>query len=314
MAMLDLPPKPRFALVGAGAIGCYYGGRLTQHGHEVHFLMRSDYDHVRRHGLSVKSPVGDFELRPGEMHIHRAAGDMPKADVVLVTLKTTANGHFAALITPLLHERTAILTLQNGLGNEQQLADLFGAERIIGGLAFVCINRVSPGEIRHTDYGLIKIGELGRGISPRLRQLSGIFNDSLVQCQMLEDLALGRWEKLIWNVPFNGLGAAMGWTTDRIVAHPEGIALVRSIMQEVLATAHAAGVKLDPALVEQNIARTLSMGAYRSSMQIDREMGRELELDAIIGRPLAVAEKHGIAAPSMRMLYQLLRIAAENRL
>ena len=311
--MFELPEKPCFAIVGAGAIGCYYGGRLAQHGHDVHFLMRSDYEHVRQHGLSVKSHAGDFDLSAEQLHLYKRSADMPKADVVIVTLKTTANQHFAELIAPLLHERTIIVTLQNGLGNERQLADLFGEGRVIGGLAFVCVNRAAPGDIRHTDYGLIKIGELGRTISPRLSRLCEIFSASQVPCQMLDDLARGRWEKLIWNVPFNGLGAAMGWTTDRIVGHPEGIALVRSIMQEVLATAHAAGLKLDPALVEQNIARTLSMGAYRSSMQIDREMGRELELDAILGRPLAVAEKHGIPAPRMRMLYQLLSMAAMNR-
>ena len=306
--MFELPEKPCFAIVGAGAIGCYYGGRLAQHGHDVHFLMRSDYEHVRQHGLSVKSHAGDFDLSAEQLHLYKRSADMPKADVVIVTLKTTANQHFAELIAPLLHERTIIVTLQNGLGNERQLADLFGEGRVIGGLAFVCVNRAAPGDIRHTDYGLIKIGELGRTISPRLSRLCEIFSASQVPCQMLDDLARGRWEKLIWNVPFNGLGAAMGWTTDRIVASPEGIALVREIMEEVVATGRAAGVQMDDAHIEQNITRTLSMGSYRSSMQIDAEMGREIELEAIIGKPLAVAEEHALATPKMRMLYQLLCI------
>lgn len=306
--MLKLPQKPCFAIVGAGAIGCYYGGRLAQHGHDVHFLMRSDYEHVRRHGLSVKSHAGDFNLVPGQLHLYQRSADMPKADVVIVTLKTTANQHFSELIAPLLHEQSIIITLQNGLGNERQLAELFGEGRVIGGLAFVCVNRAAPGEIRHTEYGLIKIGELGRSISPRLSRLCEIFSSSQVPCQMLENLAQGRWEKLIWNVPFNGLGAAMGLATDRIVGCPEGIALVREIMAEVVATGRAAGVQMNDAHIEQNIARTLSMGPYRSSMQIDAEMGREIELDAIIGKPLAVAEKHAIATPKMRMLYQLLCI------
>lgn len=308
--MFELPQKPCFAIVGAGAIGCYYGGRLAQHGHDVHFLMRSDYEHVRKHGLSIKSHAGDFELTPERLHVYRNSSEMPKADVVIVTLKTTANGRFGELIAPLLHEATVVVTLQNGLGNEQQLAGLFGAERVIGGLAFVCVNRVGPGHIRHTDYGLIKIGEFGRGISPRLGRLCDILNSCKVPCQMLEDLAQGRWEKLIWNVPFNGLGAAMGWTTDRIVGCPEGIALAREIMQEVVATGRAAGVEMADALIEQNIARTLTMGPYRSSMQIDAEMGREIELDAIIGQPLAVAKEFAVATPRMRMLHQLLCVRA----
>lgn len=312
--MVEFPNKPRIAIVGSGAIGCYYGGRLAEHGHDVHFLMRSDYDEVRRNGLSIKSPAGDFELPADKLHVYRSSVDMPRCDVVLVTLKTTANRHFHELIAPLLHERTAILTLQNGLGNEQQLAGLFGAGRVIGGLAFVCINRVAPGKIVHSDYGLIKIGEFEGPVSPRLRAIAAVFNESKVACELLESLAMGRWEKLIWNVPFNALGAALGLSTDRIVGKPEGIALVREIMQEVVATAHAEGVMLDERLIEQNIVKTQTMGPYRSSMQIDQEVGRPIELDAIVGQPLAVAEKHGVPAPAMRMLYRLLSlIAVQNR-
>lgn len=304
--MDSLPDRPRFAVVGAGAVGCYYGGRLAQHGHDVHWLLRSDYDHVRQHGMEIQSKDGDFILSPTALNLYHQPQEMLKADVVLVTLKTTANGRFQELIAPLLHDQTAILTLQNGLGNEQQLADLFGLSRILGGLAFVCINRTAPGHIRHTDYGMIKIGEFGRPISQRLRQLAATFNASKVECHMLDDLNMGRWEKLIWNVPFNGLGAALGFTTDKIVNHPAGLELVRQLMDEVIRTAHAAGINLDPALLELNIRRTLTMGAYRSSMQIDREAGRAIELDAIIGNPLRTAQKLGVSTPRLQMLYALL--------
>lgn len=304
--MFTLPDSPRFALIGAGAIGCYYGGRLAQHGQEVHFLLRSDFEHVRRHGLHIESCAGDFDLPASALHVHREPGEMPKVDVVLVTLKTTANRHFETLIRPLLHEHTCILTLQNGLGNEQELARLFGGQRILGGLAFTCINRIAPGHIRHSDYGLIKIGELDRPPTPRLRQLSDRFNHSLVPCKILDDLRLGRWEKLIWNVPFNGYGAALGLSTERMVNNPAGLALVRSIMEEVVATAHAAGVMVDHALIEQNIQKTLTMGPYKSSMQIDREMGRPIELEMIIAEPIRVARQHGVGVPKMEMLYQLL--------
>lgn len=304
--MEAFPNRPRVAIVGAGAVGCYYGGRLVQHGQDVHWLLRSDYDHIRQYGMQIQSRDGDFALPPAGLNVYRSPETMPKADLVLVTVKTTANGHFRELITPLLHESTAILTLQNGLGNEQQLADLFGMQRVLGGLAFVCINRIAPGQIRHTDYGLIKIGEFGRPISQRLRQIAAMFNTSNVKCEMLQDVNYGRWEKLIWNVPFNGLGACLGLTTDCIVNHPEGLELARGLMEEVLATAHAAGIKLDAALVEQNINKTLTMGPYRSSMQIDRETGRAIELDAIIGQPLKVARRFSCSTPRLSTLYAML--------
>jgi len=287
-------------------VGCYYGGRLAQHGHDVHWLLRSDYDHVRQHGMEIHSKDGDFILKPSALNLYHRPQEMPKADVVLVTLKTTTNNRFQELITPLLHDQTAILTLQNGLGNEQQLADLFGPSRILGGLAFVCINRTAPGHIRHTDYGMIKIGEFGRPISQRLRQIDTMFNASKVECHMLDDLNMGRWEKLIWNVPFNGLGAALALTTDKIINHPAGLELARQLMDEVIRTAHAAGFNLDATLLELNIRRTLTMGAYRSSMQIDRESGRAIELDAIIGNPLRTAQKLGVSTPRLQMLYALL--------
>src|SRR6478672_2819875 len=124
------------AIIGAGAVGGYYGGRLAEHGHDVHMLLRSDYDHVRLHGLSVRSVSGDFQLRPEQLHVYNDAEAMPKVDLVIVALKSTENQQFQRLITPLLHEKTAILTLQNGLGNEDDLARLFGADRVLGGIAF----------------------------------------------------------------------------------------------------------------------------------------------------------------------------------
>ncbi len=311
--MDQIPQKPRFALVGSGALGCYYGGRLVEHGHEVHFLMRSDYEHVRQHGMIVQSHAGDFEIPPERLNVYQKSSDMPQCDVVLVTLKTTANRYYRELIAPLLHENTVILTLQNGLGNEQRLADLFGEDRIIGGLAFVCINRTAPGRILHTEYGLIKIGEYKRPVSPRLRRICEIFNASKVPCQMLENLAAGRWEKLVWNVPFNGLGAALQLATDRIVNNPQGVELVRNIMHEIVAIARAEGVELPEDVIEQNIRKTQTMGAYRSSMQIDQEMGRPIELESIIAAPLATAHRHRISAPYLLMLYQLLCIVAPNQ-
>lgn len=312
MAELEIPERPVFALIGAGAVGSYYGGRLVQHGQEVHFLLRSDYEAVKAKGLTVESCVGDFRLAPGQLKVYRRVEEMPKADVVLVTLKTTSNDQYERLIAPLLHERTAILTLQNGLGNEDRLAELFGDERVIGGLAFVCINRIESGLIRHTDYGLIKIGEFGRGISPRLRRLAEIFSASEVKCQMLENLAMGRWEKLVWNVPFNGLGAALDATTDVLVGSEEGVRLVREIMEEVVATAHAEGVKIPRELVQQNIDKTLTMGPYRSSMQIDRQVGRPMEYEAIIGEVVRRAHKHGVTAPQIEMMYRLLSVISRN--
>ena len=169
--------------------------RLAQHGHQVHFLLRSDFDTVSRSGWVIESCEGDFTLGADQISVFNKPTDMPKVDLVIVTLKTTANGEFASLIAPILKDDTAILTLQNGLGNEEMLAGLFGAHRILGGLAFTCINRIAAGHIRHTAHGLIRLGEFGGGESDRAGRIAKIFNSSRIRCQVLKNLEQGRWEK-----------------------------------------------------------------------------------------------------------------------
>jgi 2-dehydropantoate 2-reductase len=301
-----LPDHPVIAVVGAGAVGAYYGGRLAQHGHDVHFLLRSDYDAVARRGWSIRSCDGDFVLPPGRTRVYRDASTMPKVDLVMVTLKATANDQYEPLIRPLLKESTAILTLQNGLGNEDRLAGLFGAERILGGLAFVCINRVEPGVVHHMDHGLIRVGEFQETVTDRLRQIVAIFQQNGIHCEPVVSLRYARWEKLVWNVPFNGLGAACDLTTDQLIGTKEGEQLVRAIMGEVVAAARAVGANLPDDIINQKIKATTTMGGYRSSMQVDRQERRAMEVEAILGEPVRAARSAGVAVPKLEMLYRLV--------
>ncbi len=296
------------AVVGAGSVGGYYGGRLAEHGHDVHFLLRSDYQAVRREGLQVRSCHGDFSFPPEKLRIYDDVRKMPKADLVLVTLKATSNDAYESLIRPLLKEDSAILTLQNGLGNERRLAELFGGRRVLGGMAFVCINRLKPGVIHHIDHGTIRLGEFDGGPSPRATRIAEMFNASKVKCEVLPDLRYGRWLKLVWNIPFNGLGAVMDCTTDQLIATEAGVRLVSELMAEVIATARAAGVQLPDGLVEKQIEQTLSMGAYKSSMQVDRETGRPMEIEAILGEPLRVAREAGVRTPRLEAVYAMARV------
>lgn len=301
--------RPVIAIVGAGAVGGYYGGRLARHGHDVHFLLRGDYEAVKRNGWTIESCDGDFTLPPQSTRVYDDPKRMPKADLVVVALKSTASSQFDPLVRPLLKEDTAVLTLQNGLGVEEQLAALFGARRVLGGLAFVCINRVAPGVIRHTDHGVIRLGEFaGDGPSParseRAERIAKMFNASRIKCEVLHDLRFGRWQKLVWNIPFNGLGATLDLTTDRLVGTEPGRQLVAALMREVIAAARGDGVELPDELVRAQIENTMSMGPYRSSMQVDRHEGRPMEVEAILGEPLRRAKRAGVATPALEALYR----------
>jgi 2-dehydropantoate 2-reductase len=308
--MPDPATQARIAVVGSGAVGVYYGGRLAQHGHDVHFLVRGDYDHVRRHGWTVRSCDGDFTLSPDRVRVYRDPGEMPKADFVLVTLKATANDALDDLVRPLVHDGTVILTLQNGLGNEERLAESFGAPRVLGGVAFVCINRTGPGAIDHLSEGAIRIGEFAtRGLTDRLRTVERWFNAARVPCEAIPDLPRARWQKLVWNIPFNGLGALLDVTTDKLVFQPDAEQLVREVMAEVIAAARGVGVDMpEPGpLIDHQIRITRAIGAYKTSMQIDRHRGRDLEIEAILGEPLRRARQAGVAVPRLEMMYRMMR-------
>jgi 2-dehydropantoate 2-reductase len=304
-----LPERPVIAVVGTGALGGYYGARLAQHDHDVHFLLRGDYEAVRRNGLAVRSCDGDFTLPAAQVRAHRAPAEMPKADLVIIALKTTSNDQLDPLVRPLLKETSAVLTLQNGLGNEDRLANLFGAGRVLGGIAFVCINRDGPGVIDHLSHGLIRVGSFAGGAGdPRPPQVARWFTASRVKCEAVEDLLTVRWQKLVWNIPFNGLGAVMDLTTDRLIATGPGESLVRALMSEVIAAAAAEGVTMQADMLDVQIVNTREMGAYKTSMQVDRREGRALEVEAILGEPLRRANANGVKTPVLEQVYAMAKI------
>jgi 2-dehydropantoate 2-reductase len=305
---MSFDQKPVIAVVGTGAVGAYYGGRLAQHGQDVHFLLRGEYAAVKERGWTVRSHAGDFVLPAERVNAYDDPAKMPRADVVLVTLKTTANDQYEPLIRPLVKEGTILVTLQNGLGNEERLAELFGGERVIGGTAFVCINRVGPGVVHHIADGLITLGEFGRPIGGRLTRLAEMFKVSQVPVRLADDLRYARWDKLVWNVPFNGLSAVLDQTTDLLIGTPEGEALVRSIMAEVMGAALAVGVELPASLPDAKVNATRGMGAYKTSMHLDMRAGRAMEVEAIFGCPVRFAQAAGVAVPRLEMLYRLLRL------
>ena len=296
------------AIIGAGAVGGYYGARLAQHGHDVHFLARSDYVQLKAHGFAVGSIAGDFYLAPNQFHVYDAPTQMPKVDLVVVALKSTHNHHLPQILPQLLRDDTTILTLQNGLGNEQFLAEHFGAARVVGGIAFVCINRLGPGKFQHTYRGYINFGEFSHpGRSARCEQIAQLFNDSNVKASVVEDLRAARWAKQFWNVPFNGLGALLDATTDRLLDSADGEHLVRAIMTEVLTAARADGVILAPDLPQKNIDATRSMGAYLTSTHLDRRQNKPMEIEAIFGQPVHIARRQDLHLPLLEMLYFALR-------
>jgi 2-dehydropantoate 2-reductase len=191
----EIPPRARrfgrIAVVGAGAVGCYYGARLARAGEDVVFLMRRDLAAVRERGLRVRTPEDSFTL--AGVQTAATPEEIGPCDLVIVALKTTANAELPRLVGPLLHDGTTILTLQNGLGSDERLADLFGAERVVGGLCFICVARAAPGEIDCTAPGTLSLAEFGRPAGERVRALAAMFERAGVRCFTGDDLGELRW-------------------------------------------------------------------------------------------------------------------------
>jgi len=310
--------KLKYGIIGTGALGGFYGGLMARAGLDVHFLLNSDYEHVRDHGLRVDSKNGDFYLP--KVNAYAKAEDMPKCDCVVVGLKSTQNHLLPKILPPILHSKSIALVLQNGLHVEQSAMDLLGPGKVAGGCCFLCSNKVGPGHIKHLDYGKIVFGPY-RGLDeseqgPPDELLNQIHQDlcgSKIECHLTDDLTTTRWRKLMWNIPFNGLSVILNASTDAIMADPNSRELAKRISEEVRQSALHCGSQIDPSYVDWVIDHTDDMVPYDSSMRLDFLHDRPMEVDVIYGNALRAAHRHGFDAPIQKTMYQQLKFLAEHR-
>jgi 2-dehydropantoate 2-reductase len=313
----------KIAVVGCGALGSYYGAKLCSTGNQVHFLLRSDFEVVRKNGVWIESGAGSFHVQP---ECARSPEEIGPADLVLIGLKTTANHVLPRLLPPLVGPETAVLTLQNGLGNEAAVSAVVGAEKTLGGLCFVCLNRVAPGRIRHLAHGTIVMGEYTGAPQPRTHRICETIAATGVPCKVATHLEQARWEKLVWNIPFNGLGVASAagldavvrgkidpgaklqdcLTTEHLLSDPRWEKLTRELMLETIATARAKGLDVPESAAEYQISRTRNMGAYKASTLIDFERGQPLELESLFLEPLRQARHVDVPSPRLEALCAVL--------
>lgn len=300
----------RIAIIGTGAVGGYYGGLLQKAGFDLHFLLHNDYGHVRRNGLRIDSPNGNFQLP------YVAAYDdpkkMPRCDAAIIALKTTENHLLPSILPHVIHDDGIVLTLQNGLGSEQLVEDCIGTDRVLGGLCFLCSNKIAPGHIRHLDYGLITLGEYrpnGRpaGITPRLERLGSEIQSAGISIQLIEDLPLARWKKLVWNIPFNGLSVIQNVLTDQLLKNPSTRLLCKKLMGEVAEASAACARPIEATFIKKMMVDTERMKPYAPSMKLDFDRRQPMEIESIYGNPLRAAKAAGIAMPEAEKLYQKLR-------
>lgn len=302
--------KPHALIIGAGAIGSFYGAILKRAGCTVSAVVRSEYDAVKAHGFRFESPLGDISWKPDYLY---KDGDRPDStpDYVILATKVLPGSDRAGLVRPWVGEGTNIVLIQNGLDIERELADAFPDNPIISCLAFIAVSRVAPGEIKHNAYGRLVMGRYPSGLDDHCQALRDLFVEGGIDIKLTEEVVRERWFKCVWNTPFNPLSVlANGADTYTMLDTPGGEKLVREMMQEVIDAAEADGHPLPPQIIDSNIDGTRKMPAYKNSMALDYLNDRPIELDAILGNVVAIAQKHGVPVPRLETMLAALRMRA----
>lgn len=299
-----------YGIVGVGAIGGFYGGKLAHSGLDVHFLSHSDYQFVKERGLQIDSCDGSFHL--DKVNVYQNAADMPKCDVVVVGLKTTNNHLLRELLPPLLHERTVVVLIQNGIGVEADVQAMFPETQLVGGLAFICSAKTEPGRVSHQCYGSVNLANYScRDEALFTSVLNDFTNAGIAAASVPYEEA--RWKKAVWNMPFNGMTVALNTRTDLLLKNPATRQLIRDLMMEVVEASRALGVTgVDEAFVEKMIDMTDNMTPYSPSMKLDFDFHRPMEIHYLYTRPIEIARAAGYRMHKLEMLEAELRFLQNN--
>jgi 2-dehydropantoate 2-reductase len=304
----------KILLYGTGAVGSLYGAKLAEAGASVSTVCRSDFNEVSADGIFIKSVYGDYHFTP--VSVLKAGSEYKdKPDFIIVATKCLPEINVAEMIKDSVHPGTSIVLLQNGIDIEPAVAGIFRENEIISGLAFVCATRIAYGRIDHADFGRIVLGTYPRGISEKVKLLLELFRSVQVPAEADSDIIAARWRKLLWNAPFNPLSVLCGGADTLQMMNDEHVReLAESIMREVVQISAAHGHPVAEEFILKNIEDTLKMKPYKTSMLLDYEAHRPVEIEAILGNAIRIAELNMIPVPHMKTIYALLGILNSGNL
>ncbi|MGA1204534.1 MAG: 2-dehydropantoate 2-reductase [Opitutales bacterium] len=295
-------------IVGAGALGCYFGIRLAAAGNPVTFLLRSDYQAVREHGMELALVDGTM-MRLEQPGVVDSVQDMGRMDWVIIGLKATRNHLYERLLRPVVGPGTVLITVQNGLGNAEALRDLFPGNPVMGALCQIGVNREGPGRIRSfvQGDGFVQLGGDPPVTPEMLEQVRVSFEKAGIRTRITPSLGEALWRKLMWNVPFNGLTVEMGGEgTDAVCGDPVLRARARALMEEIRIAGNALGYPIEPGYTDKLLEFTDKLGAYMASSVLDWRAGRRIEVDAIFRKPLEAGTAAGVPMPELKRLVAAL--------
>jgi 2-dehydropantoate 2-reductase len=302
-------------IIGAGAVGALFGSALARGGAEVSVVCRSDFDAVSRNGYKIRSPLlGDHVFRPARVLRRPEECDSPP-DYVLLTVKVLPDLDRVALLRPVVGPQTTIVLIENGVDIEPEIAQAFPDSELLSALAFVGVGRTAPGEIFHQSHGSLTLGRYPEGIGAAAEQLAKLFGAGNVTCKLTDKVIGARWQKAVWNAPFNPISILGGvLDTAAMLRTDADRAFIRQAMAEVCAAAAAAGHPQSPKLIDAMIENTQQMPAYKTSMALDYENGRPMEIEAILGNVVRTARRLNVPTPALDAIYALANMVASARM
>lgn len=303
----------RIAVLGSGAVGGYYGAMLARAGHDVVFIARgAQRDAIRASGLLVRSPLGDWTTRaPAEDDTARVG----TCDLVLLAVKTYDNDTALPMLAPLVGPATTVLTLQNGVDSPDAASAVVGAHRVLAGATYIATAIAAPGVIEQTgEYRRIAFGEVfddaGR-LSLRVKRLHEQLAAAGIQSEPAADGRVPLWEKFAYLAPFAGMTGAARQPVGVIRADAVARGQLEAGFKEVEALARAEGIDVAANLLQRSMRYVDGVPAsMRSSLLIDLQQGKRIEVEALQGAVVRRAARHGLPVPVMTTLYGVLRAAS----
>lgn len=296
----------RVAVIGAGAVGGYYGGVLAQHGEDVALICRGENrDAIVRNGLKIESNWGNYTVRP------RATADPAEAgaaDLVIYAVKTYSNDGALPLIRPLLGQGTVVLPIQNGAESAVRVADVYGWDRVLAGATYIETARIGPGHIRQSGpTARIAFGEQDGSYTDRVKRVEKLLNKPGIQVEVSKDIRSTLWSKLVSVAAIGTVMTTFRSSYVEVLQNPEGERTVRTLMEEIVAVGRSQGVKFAPDVVDSRIADARADARNLvSSMQLDFSAGGKLEVENLIGAVVVAGRKAGVPVPASAALYGAL--------
>lgn len=304
----------KFLIIGSGAIGGFYGAKLAQGGAKVSCLCRSDFKEVAQNGFEIKSILGDLNFKPEKIYQNfNEIND--EFDVIVIATKVLPQINLISDLKKIISKNSSILLLQNGIFIEENYLNNFPQTHLIRALAFIATSKIGPGKIHHQAYGRITIGDVANENLEKSKKISALLQNANIECKFSDNIQDDVFKKLVWNAAFNPISVAFGPLDTKEILDDENLQkLVKNIMNEIVILAKKAGHKLPEDIIEENITATQNMAPYKTSMLLDFENKRDLEIEAILGNAINFAKNNNIQTPNLIYLYEkfLSKISARS--